>query len=70
MGVLTGEERGLQKLDIESGDYAGLGCRVPDSIDDEHASPEDAPMGETQEDERDRDVFLPFPERDSFLWRY
>jgi len=63
--VLTGEERGLQKLDIEPGDNTCLGCRLPHSIDDEHASPENSPMGETQADERDHDVFLPLPKRDS-----
>ena len=63
--VLTGEERGLQKLDIEPRDNACFGCWLPDSIDDEHASPENSPMGETQADKGNHDVFLPLPKRDS-----
>ena len=43
--ILTGEERGLQKLVIDLHDNACLGRRVPDSLDDEHAPPENSPMG-------------------------
>lgn len=68
MKGLTGEECGLQKLVIELHDDARLGCRVPDSIDNEHAPPEDSPMAKTQADERNHDAFLPFPKRDAVGW--
>jgi len=63
--VLTGEEGGLEKLDIELQDDACLGRRFPDSIDDEHAPPENSPMGKAQADERNHDDFLPLPKRNS-----
>ena len=64
----TGEECGLQKPVIDLHDDARLGCRVPDSIDNEHPSPENPPMGETQADEGNHDVFLPFPKCDTVWW--
>ena len=65
MKILTGEERGLQKLNIKLHDDACFGCRFPNSVDDEHAPPENSPMGKTQADERNHDNFLPLPKRDS-----
>lgn len=45
--VLTGEECSLQKFAIELHNDACLGCYIPGSTDNEHASPENSPMSET-----------------------
>ena len=63
--IQTAEERGLQKVAVELHDDACLECRLPNGIDDEHASPEDPPMGYAQADERKHNVFLPFPKSDA-----
>ena len=59
--VLTAEERSLQKFAIEFHDDAHICCRTPDSIDNEHAPPENPPMGDAQTDEGNHHISLPFP---------
>ena len=61
VSVLTTEEGGLQEFAVNFHDEARRGCRTPDGIDNEHASPENPPMGDTQTDERNHNIFLPFP---------
>ena len=60
----------MQKFAVEFHDDASLDCWVPGSIDNEHASPENSPVDNSQADERDHDVFLPFPKCDTVRRRY
>lgn len=60
----------MQKLIIELHDEARLCFYVPYCLDNEHASPENSPMGEAQTNEGKHDAFLPFPKRDAVRWIY